>query len=92
MKRRAYIISYDLNQAGQNYEDVLKVIKDHWAWARLGGSAYVVITEKKAIEIRDNLLNVMDSNDQLFVGAVNAPAAWFGLGDEVSDWLKKNLE
>ncbi len=90
--RQTYIISYDLNSAGQNYEDVLRIIKEHWGWARLGGSAYIVITEKSAVEIRDNLMAVMDSNDQLFVGVIKAPAAWFGLGDEVSDWLKKNLD
>ncbi|KGL59098.1 hypothetical protein [Polaribacter sp. Hel1_85] len=90
--KRAYIISYDLNSAGQNYEDVLKVIKEHDGWARLGGSAYIVISKKSAIEIRDSLMEVTDSNDQIFVGTVKAPSAWFGLGDEVSDWLKKNLD
>ncbi|WP_225444212.1 hypothetical protein [Echinicola arenosa] len=45
-----------------------------------------------AAQIRDKIMNVMDNNDQLFVGVVKAPAAWFGLGDEVSNWLKNNLD
>jgi len=90
--RRAYIISYDLNKAGQNYEDVLKKIKGHGTWARLGGSAYIIISTKSAVDIRDSIRTAMDSNDQLFVGAINAPAAWIGLSEEVSDWLKNNLE
>lgn len=90
--RRAYIISYDLNKAGQNYENVLKEIKSHGPWARLGGSAYIIITSKSAAAIRDGIMAVMDSNDQLFVGVIKAPAAWFGLSEEVSDWLKKNLD
>lgn len=89
---KAYIISYDLSEPGQNYEDVLDVIQSYPAWARLGGSTYVVLTSDSTVSIRDGLMEIMDSNDQLFVGAIHAPAAWFGLGDEVSDWLKKNLD
>ena len=39
-----------------------------------------------------NLCLFLDSNDQLFVGVVRAPAAWFNLGDEVSSWLRNNLK
>ena len=87
-----YIISYDLKSPGQSYEKVHKVIDGYHGWAKLGGSAYVVSTEETASQIRDKLMDVMDSNDQLFVGVVKAPAAWFGMGDEVSDWLKNTLK
>ncbi|MBS4040090.1 MAG: hypothetical protein KGZ81_05775 [Flavobacteriales bacterium] len=90
--RKAYIISYDLSNPGQNYEELLKRIKSSYAWARLGGSAYVVITESTAVQIRDNLTPCLDRNDKLFVGTLNAPAAWIGLGDEVSQWLRNNLK
>lgn len=89
--KRTYIISYDLNSPGKNYEKVLTALKATGAWARLGGSAYIVISMLSAAQIRDSIMKVMDNNDQLFVGVVNAPAAWFGLGDEVSNWLKNNL-
>jgi len=87
----AYIVSYDLSQPGQNYEKVLQTIKSHSSWARLGGSAYIVISNESAVEIRDKILRELDTNDKLYVGVVEAPAAWYGMGDEVSDWLKKNL-
>ncbi|MBD8490871.1 SinR family protein [Echinicola sp. CAU 1574] len=90
--KRAYIISYDLNSPGKNYESVLTALKSVGSWARLGGSAYIVISTMTAAQIRDKIMNVMDNNDQLFVGVVKAPAAWFGLGDEVSNWLKNNLD
>ena len=89
---KAYIVSYDLSAPGQNYEDVLNAIKQFSGWARLGGSAYVVLTEYSAVEIRDAIAAKLDSNDKLFVGAINAPAAWIGLADDVSDWLKNNLK
>lgn len=87
-----YIVSYDLISPGQNYENVHRVIKDYPAWARLGGSAYIILTNETAVQIRDKINSVMDGNDQIFVAAINAPAAWFGLGDEVSEWLMNNLK
>ena len=83
----AYIISYDLSQPGQNYEKVLKAIKSYGNWARL----YIVISQASAVDVRDHISRELDSNDKIFVGVVKAPAAWIGMSDEVSDWLKKNL-
>lgn len=88
---QTYIISYDLSNPGRNYEDLLKRIKSYHSWARLGGSAYVIKTEKTYVEIRDDLMKSLDENDKLFVGTVNAPAAWIGLAKDVSDWLRDNL-
>lgn len=90
--RAAYIVSYDLLRPTQNYEKVLEVIKNCPGWARLGGSAYIVLSDSSAAELRDSIRSAMDSNDKLFVGVIKAPAAWVGLGDEVSQWLKNNLK
>lgn len=87
-----YIVSYDLSEPGQNYENVLKAIKKHSGWARLGGSAYVVLSDNSTVEVRNAIATALDSNDKLFVGTINAPAAWIGLTDDVSDWLKNNLK
>lgn len=88
---KAYIISYDLTNPGKNYEDLLKKIKSYH-WARLGGSAYVVVSENTAVEIRDNLKLVLDSTDKLFVGTLVAQAAWSGMPEEVSKWLINNIK
>jgi len=89
--KKSYIISYDLRNSGQNYEELLKRIKSYHSWARLGGSAYIILTDKTHVEIRDYLLEVLDENDKLYVGIITVPAAWHGLGDEVSRWLQNNL-
>ena len=89
---KAYIISYDLSNPGQKYEELLKRIKSYPKWARLGGSAYIIITPQTHVQIRDNLKTNLDSNDKLFVGVVTAPAAWVNLGDEVSQWINNNLK
>lgn len=90
--KNTYIISYDLSKPGQNYEELLKRIKSYSTWARLGGSAYIIETESNYVQVRDYLMQVLDKNDKLFVGEVSAPAAWYGLGTEVSNWLIDKLK
>lgn len=86
-----YIVTYDLKNPENNYETLIKKIRSYKSWARLGDSAYVISTKQSVVSIRNKLLDVLFNNDKLFVGKVNAPAAWYGLSEEVSDWLKNNL-
>lgn len=88
---KAYIVSYDLSNPGQRYEDLLQRIKAYPKWARLGGSAYIIVTSQDPVQIRDNLKINFDFNDKLFIGSISPPAAWYNLGDEVSQWLNSNL-
>lgn len=87
-----YIISYDLVEPGWRYEDLINRIKQEKVWARLGGSAYLVESGLSAVELRDCFKEVLDGNDKLYVGVVTAPAAWYGLSDQVSAWIKDNLK
>jgi len=85
------IISYDLSEPGQNYSSVLKKIKEVGAsWARIGGSAYLVYTEKSPVEVRDSISTELDKNDKIFVGIAPAPSAWKGMPKEVSAWIHEN--
>lgn len=89
--KRAYIITYELYKQGQNYEKLIQRIKSYGTWARLGGSEYIVISTQSAVEIRDYLSIVIDNNDSIFVGTLIAPAAWNGMTEEVSNWIRNNL-
>ncbi|MBN8666129.1 MAG: hypothetical protein J0M30_01415 [Chitinophagales bacterium] len=89
--KKVYIISYDLKNPGQNYEKILALIKSFGKWARLGGSAYLIVSTQTAVQVRDNLKTALDSNDKLFVGTLTLPAAWVGMPDEVSNWIRNNL-
>lgn len=87
-----YIVSYDLVEPGQQYKDLINLIKQEKAWARLGGSAYLVESTLSAVELRDRYKGVLDGNDKLYVGQATTPAAWYGLSDQVSEWIKNNLK
>ena len=86
-----YIVTYDLSQPGQNYDKLLNLIKEEINWARLGGSSYLVESNSTSVELRDKYKTDLDSNDQLYVGAVSRPAAWIGMPDDVTEWIKKKL-
>lgn len=87
----AYIVAYDLHAEGQNYtclRNKLEAYGTHW---HMQGSVWIVVTNQTAVQIRDNLNPCLDSNDKLFVGRLSGEAAWFGYGDQVTNWLKANL-
>lgn len=86
----AYIITYDLNRPGQNYDELIKAIKTYH-WCKIAESAWVVTTTKKAEQIRDHLLSNIDSNDKIFVCKLFREAAWNGEPNDVTKWLQDNL-
>jgi hypothetical protein len=88
--KKVYIVTYDLSNPGRNYENLLKRIKTYSGWARLGGSAYLISTDQNTVQIRDYLTPALDTNDKLYVGRMANEAAWRGLGDDVSNWIKDN--
>lgn len=84
---RVLIVSYDLVNPGQNYEQLLQRIKAYSDWARLGGSAYLIWTSSDPQDVRDYLMVPLDNNDKLYVGVAPAPSAWTGMPDDVSNWI-----
>lgn len=87
----SYIVAYDLNQSGQNYECITKKLKAYPTHWHMQGSVWIIITESTAKLIRDNLQSCLDDNDELFVGTLSGEAAWKGYSTSISEWLKKNL-
>lgn len=87
---KTLIVSYDLSNPGQNYESLLRLIKSYPSWARLGGSAYLIATDRTPVQVRDHLRAALDRNDKLFVGSAPPPSAWWGMPDDVSNWIHQN--
>lgn len=86
-----YIVSYDLSEPNQRYDELISLIKKDGKWARLGFSSYLVVSDATAVELRDRYKTALDGNDKLYVGQVKTPAAWCGMSDRVSQWIKENL-
>ncbi len=85
----AYIISYDLVNK-RNYDELYESIKSFGKWARVVESTWVITSEKSCTEVRDELLNHMDSDDRLFVAESSGVGAWKNARCS-NEWLKNNL-
>jgi len=82
-----YIVTYDLNQLGQNYECIikkLKAIEPHWHFQK---SVWLVAWDGNAYSLAEHLNGCLDSNDTLLVSLVTEDSAWCGLSKEGSDWI-----
>lgn len=86
-----YLITYDLDNPGQNYSSLISKIKGYPAWAYICESSWGISAFDSAAEVRDNLVKALDQNDKLFVGKLSGEAAWFGLLSDVTGWLHENL-
>ncbi len=61
-----YIVTYDLNAPGQNYNNLINAIKSYTHCYALK-SAFFIDTHKGAAELRDELMKYVDKNDILYV-------------------------
>lgn len=64
-----YIISYDLNKQGQNYDELYKRIKDisDEHFCHMMDSAWIIKCNKSTHEIYEYLSTAIDTNDYLFI-------------------------
>jgi hypothetical protein len=87
-----YMIGYDLNKPGQNYENLFTAIKklsNNW-WHCLD-STWLIKSDNTAVSIRDALRPHIDASDELLVAKLSGEGAWAGFNEECSVWLKQNL-
>lgn len=85
-----YIISYDLRQAGRDYNPLIQAIKAYGTWAHINESVWAIVTAQSAVQVRDNLMNHVHANDRIFVVKSGVEAAWKNVLCEAS-WLKEHL-
>ncbi|KHS69945.1 hypothetical protein V6M93_12625 [Pectobacterium brasiliense] len=86
-----YQINYDLRKQ-RDYSSLIERIKSYGTWCHPLESAWIIVTDQTAVQIRDNLRAVMDADDGLLVTRLQGEAAWYGLSSKISQWLKDNLQ
>lgn len=78
----AYMITYDLNSEGQNYEKVIQSIKDSSnAWCSYWKSSYLIKSNLTVQQVSDNITQYLDGNDRFIIIEVK---------DNYQGWLSKN--
>jgi len=85
-------VNYDLNKAGQNYDDLIEYLKSHESWCKPLKSSIFVKTGLTAGELRDGIKGYIDANDDVLVVPVGGHGwASYGMSDEINNWLRSNL-
>lgn len=69
------IITYDLRDPGKDYTSLINKIK-MYDYTKICESVWIISTSFDSKEIRNTLLNCIDSNDRLFVAELTGQAAW----------------
>ncbi len=89
----SYIITYDLSKPGRDYPSLYNNIKGiTGTWAHISESSWLVVGEKlTCVDIRDKLSPSIDSNDKIFVAKLTGEAAWIGLNQKATEWIKSNF-
>lgn len=87
---KVYQISYDLRKQ-RNYDALYKRIQNYGTYCHALESSWVIATQQSATQVRDNLALAMDHDDGLLVTRLQGEAAWRGLGDKITTWLKQQL-
>ena len=79
--RKAFLISYDLNVPGRDYDDFYEEIKSSWKWWHYLESSWIVITDESPQQIWDRVGKHIDNNDYMLIIEVR---------DNVQGWLPKD--
>ena len=88
-----YMIGYDLHRSnGDSHDKLFAALEAIGAgyWDCLE-STWLVITERTAAEIKDELKQYLDDDDRLLVMRYGEDAAWLGFKDGCETWLEDNL-
>jgi hypothetical protein len=69
-----YLINYDLKKPGRNYEDLYNALNSY-SHIHPMESCWIIKSSNSTSYIRDYLQTKIDSNDKLFVSALNGWAS-----------------
>lgn len=84
-----YLVTYDLNTPGKNYYSLINKIKSY-SYAKVCESTWIIRSNSNAVQLRDELRHLLDSNDRLFVSKLTGEAAWYNCIDTDNN-IKKVL-
>jgi hypothetical protein len=88
-----YLIGYDLDTPGQDYENLFDAIKAASTdWWHCLDSTWLIVSDQSAAAIRTALVQHIDGNDKLLVATMGKGAAWSkSFPQNCKDWLQKYL-
>ncbi|MCV7577518.1 hypothetical protein ACQUSY_12760 [Microbacterium sp. YY-03] len=87
----AYLVTYDLNAPGQDYESLIERIKFYGTWANLMKSTWIVVSNKSADAVYTHLRGAMDDSGWLFVVDISGQDRQGWLTKDTWEWIRKHV-
>lgn len=85
---KTYLVGYDLKKPIQDYESLVKKLKSYKSWWHNLDSTWFIRTDLTSIQLRQELLSYMDSNDKLLImNVTGAEKVHSGFSIEAQQWL-----
>ncbi len=86
-----YIITYDLNNPGQDYQSLFRKIQSLGEVRHPLQNLWILSTNYNATKVRDEIRSVIDPNDKVFIAQLyrGSYAAWMLQDDH--NWLEQKL-
>lgn len=89
--KKTFIITYDVAQGDNfDYQNIYKYFKEYGTWAKITESTWAIVTEKKATEIRNEIISILPEESRVFVIKSGINGAWRNTICR-SEWLKTHL-
>lgn len=87
---KTYLVSYDLNTPGQNYDNLIHEIQKYDGYCPVLKSQWFICSNGTATDVYNHLCNHIDKNDRILVSELTSNhAGW--LDQKPIDWLKRNF-
>lgn len=86
-----YIITFEYYDSNKSYSAFLSEIEKTPGWANVGKYAYILDTQETSAQLRDRLKQHLYTGDKLFVCLLQRDAAWTGMSEKVTSWIKEYL-
>lgn len=86
-----YIVTFQTNSETSR-DKVCERLKTYRAYCPIHNYCWAILTDKKAVDVRDYIAEVLGSDERVFVIRSGTEAAWRNsYGEKNSEWLKNNL-
>ena len=86
-----YIVSFQAESEATRLK-VREVLRSYGTFCPIDNTCWAIVTDTKASAVRDNIAEVLESGDRLFVFRLGTEGAWRNaISAKHSEWLKKHL-
>jgi len=86
-----FVVSYDLNKAGQDYKGLYEELKRSTNWWHYLDSTWLIYTSESANGLFQRIKKHIDNNDSVFIVEVNNNYSG-RLSEKAWEWIKKYVK